>query len=164
MNMSKPRRTDGSRLNCDGQHKTIEVPGPRQLGPSLTTEFVGQTVGRLGAKWANRPLRPGRIMTPAMVSWTWISLRVRRSPRGGVAVARGSPPEAVGGPAETGLVASGGGDVDVAGEPGTLAGGAGKRSDEILVSAVVVEQLTLDRDRLVGPPGCEMRSRRPPGA
>jgi hypothetical protein len=40
MNMSKPRRTDGSRLNCDGLYKTIEDPGPRQLGPSLTTEFV----------------------------------------------------------------------------------------------------------------------------
>ena len=40
MNLSKPRRTDGSRLNCDGQHKTIEDPGPRQLGPPLTTEFV----------------------------------------------------------------------------------------------------------------------------
>ena len=40
MNLNKPRRTDGSRLNCDGQHKTIEDPGPRQSGPSLTTEFV----------------------------------------------------------------------------------------------------------------------------
>jgi hypothetical protein len=47
MNLSKPRRTDGSRLNCDGQYKTIEDPGPRQLGPSFTTEFVDKLLDDL---------------------------------------------------------------------------------------------------------------------